>query len=148
MREIAGRASICWQADDNSVSLGNLQFAVCRLWYWGKFPFGLSGTELGFNHSGKIMKSRHNVINLINIPNVGVATSKYLNIVGINRPAELIGQNPYSLFAELCQKTGKQFDPCLADVFISAVKFMEGGPERKWWYYTAERKNKLGRQKK
>ena len=94
------------------------------------------------------MKSRHNIINLINIPNVGKATIKYLNIVGVNIPFELIGQNPYSMFKELCRITGKQFDPCLADVFISAVKFMEGAPERKWWYYTEERKKKLGSEKK
>ncbi|MBC8179797.1 hypothetical protein H8E88_01620 [candidate division KSB1 bacterium] len=40
----------------------------------------------------------------------------------------------------LCKITGKQFDPCLVDVFISAVKFMEGEPPKKWWDYTKERK--------
>ena len=90
------------------------------------------------------MKNRHNVTNLINIPNVGKATIKYLNILGINSPFELVGQNPYSMFRELCKITGKQFDPCLANVFISAVKFMEGATARKWWYYTEERKKKLG----
>ena len=90
------------------------------------------------------MDNRQNIKNFIHIPNVGEATIKYLNIVGVNSPFELIGQNPYSMFAELCKITGKQFDPCLADVFISAVRFMEGAPERKWWYYTEERKKKIG----
>ncbi len=90
------------------------------------------------------MKNRQNITNLIDIPNVGETTIKYLNVVGINSPFELIGQNPYSLFSDLCIISGKQFDPCLADVFISAVKFMEGAPERKWWHYTEERKMKIG----
>jgi hypothetical protein len=29
------------------------------------------------------------------------------------------------------------------DVFISAVRFMEGAPARPWWRYTAERKRAL-----
>lgn len=93
------------------------------------------------------MKNRYNVTNLINIPNVGKATIRYLNIVGVNSPIELIGQNPYSMFRELCEITGKQFDPCLADVFISAVRYMEGAPERKWWYYTEERKKQFSTDK-
>jgi len=78
--------------------------------------------------SNQKMKARININNFNHIPNVGPATIKYLNILGINKPFELIGQNPYSMYRELCQITGKRFDPCLADVFISAVKFMEGAP--------------------
>jgi hypothetical protein len=29
------------------------------------------------------------------------------------------------------------------DVFLSAVRFMEGAPARPWWHYTAERKRAL-----
>lgn len=61
-------------------------------------------------------------------------------MLGISKPFELIGQDPYSMFKKLSTITGKNLDPCLADVFISAVKFMEGAPPRKWWYYTEERK--------
>ncbi len=89
------------------------------------------------------MNTRNNIHNLKQVPNVGPATIKYLKILGIKEPFELIGQNPYSMFRELCQVTGKQFDLCLADVFISAVKFMEGGPPQKWWHYTEERKKTL-----
>ncbi|MGD8812345.1 MAG: helix-hairpin-helix domain-containing protein [Thioalkalispiraceae bacterium] len=39
--------------------------------------------------------------------------------------------------------TGRRHDPCVIDVFISAVKYMEGGPPRKWWEFTKERKKKL-----
>jgi hypothetical protein len=59
--------------------------------------------------------------------------------------SKLIGQNPYSMYRELCKITDKKFDPCLADVFISAVKFMEGAPPQKWWHYTEERKATLSK---
>jgi len=36
-------------------------------------------------------------------------------------------------------------DPCLLDAFISAVRFLDGGPARPWWSYTAERKKTLAR---
>jgi len=77
------------------------------------------------------------------IPNVGTATIKYLHIIGIKSPSELIGQNPYAMYKELCDLCEKRFDPCLADVFISAVRFMEGAPPKKWWEYTQERKKNL-----
>ena len=89
------------------------------------------------------MKTRPNINNFNQIPNVGSATVKYFHILGLSKPFELVGKNPYSLFEELCERTGKQFDPCLADIFISAVKYMEGAPAQKWWYYTEERKIKF-----
>ncbi len=93
------------------------------------------------------MKTRTDVHDLTNIPNVGPTTIRYLNILGISKPFELIGQNPYSMYKELCNITGKNFDPCLADVFISAVKFMEGASPQKWWHYTEERKNTLSKER-
>ena len=86
------------------------------------------------------METRIDIEDFNKIPNVGSATIRYLNILGVNTPFELIGQNPYMMYRELCEITGKIFDPCLADVFISAVKFMEGEPPQKWWYYTKKRK--------
>lgn len=91
------------------------------------------------------MQPRTDIDKLQEIPNVGLATVKYLNLLGIRKPADLIGQNPYSLYRELCKKTCKEIDPCLADVFISAVKFMEGEDAKKWWHYTEERKLNLRR---
>jgi hypothetical protein len=89
------------------------------------------------------MKSRSHINNLNDIPNVGSATIRYLNILGIKKPFELIGKDPYSMYRELCKTAGKRFDPCLADVFISAVKYMEGEPAQKWWHYSEERKLRL-----
>ena len=78
------------------------------------------------------------------IPNVGKATEKVFNIIGINSPRQLIGADPYELYNHLCKATNLKYDPCVIDIFISAVRYMEGGPAKKWWEFTEERKNKLG----
>lgn len=91
------------------------------------------------------MNPRKNIKDFSEIPNVGPTTIRYLKQLGLNEPFELIGQDPYSMYQELCDRTQTRFDPCLADIFISAVRFMEGGPERKWWAYTEERKTVLAR---
>lgn len=88
--------------------------------------------------------SRKNIKHLQDIPNIGKAIEKELNIIGINLPQQLIGKDPYAMHNELCTITNKKHDPCLIDVFISAVRYMEGGPAKKWWAFTKERKNKLG----
>jgi len=93
------------------------------------------------------MNCRSDITDFKDVPNVGPATVKYLHVIGISCPYELIGQDPYSIYDELCQSYGKRFDPCLADVLISAVRFMEGAPSKKWWKYSEERKKHMtGRQ--
>ena len=62
---------------------------------------------------------------------------------GITSPAELPGRDPYAMYDDLCRITGQRHDPCLLDTFIAAVRFMEGGPKKPWWKYTAERKREL-----
>ncbi len=77
------------------------------------------------------------------IPNIGSSMTDKLGIIGITAPSELIGQDPYQMYNTLCEVTAKVYDPCVIDVFISAVKYMEGDPPQKWWYYTQERKQTL-----
>jgi hypothetical protein len=86
---------------------------------------------------------RTDVKKMNEIPNVGPATMRDFAVLNIVAPSDLIGKDPYKMYDELCQTTGKKHDPCVIDVFISAVRFMEGDPPRKWWYYTPERKKKL-----
>ena len=88
--------------------------------------------------------SRTDIKSLQEIPNVGNAIENAFNIIGINSPKQLIGKDPYKMYNELCNTTNQQHDPCVIDVFISAVRYMEGGPSKKWWEFTEERKNKLG----
>lgn len=49
-------------------------------------------------------------------------------------------KDPCALYEKLCRVTGERHDPCLIDVFLSVVRFMEGAPAKPWWAYTAERK--------
>lgn len=82
---------------------------------------------------------------LTDLPNVGPATAKDLQLLGIDAPQQLIGQDPYLLYQELCRLTGQRHDPCVLDVLMSAVRFMEGAPARPWWFYTPERKALLAK---
>ena len=87
---------------------------------------------------------RSNIKKLQGIPNVGKAIEKDLILLGIKEPIELAGRDPYQMYHDLCNVTGIRQDPCVIDVFISAVRYMEGGPARKWWEFTDERKRKTG----
>ena len=89
--------------------------------------------------------ARTNVATLRDIPNVGPATVKDLVSIGITTPAQLMGQDPYTLYDRICDKAGVRMDPCVYDVMIAAVRYMEGAPNRPWWFYTAERKRTLAR---
>ncbi len=89
--------------------------------------------------------ARSELTNLRQLPNVGPATAGYFKRVGVSCPVHLIGRDPYALFEELCQVASVQYDPCLLDQFISAVRFMDGEAAKPWWEYTAERKRTLAR---
>lgn len=82
---------------------------------------------------------------LEDLPNVGPATAGDLRALGIARPSQLVGRDPYVLYDRLCALTGTRQDPCVADVFLSVVRYMEGAPSRPWWHYTAERKRAFAR---
>ena len=87
---------------------------------------------------------RTDLKSLQEIPNVGKAIEKDFNIIGVNSPKQLIGKDPYKMYNKLCNATNQKHDPCVIDVFISAVRYMDGGPPKKWWEFTEERKNRLG----
>ncbi|MBF0207915.1 MAG: GrpB family protein [Oligoflexia bacterium] len=75
------------------------------------------------------------------IPNIGESIADDLIGIGINNPTELKNRDPYLLYFQLCEHTKKIHDPCVLDVFISAVYFMEGKGSLPWWKFTNERKN-------
>lgn len=80
---------------------------------------------------------------LEDIPNIGPSIADDLRALDIYEPVQLIGKDPYALYRLIGEISGEQHDPCLCDTFIAAVRFMEGGPPRPWWFYTAERKQRL-----
>lgn len=87
---------------------------------------------------GKVDRSR--VAVLTDLPNIGEAMAKDLRLLGIHKPAQLAGKNPFWMFEQLCEITGARHDPCVIDVFISITRFMDGDDPRPWWAYTEERK--------
>jgi len=80
---------------------------------------------------------------LESIPNVGVAIAAKLRLLGFKSPSDLKETDPYIIYRKYCELKGKRIDPCLLDVFISAVSFCNGNPPKPWWEFTAERKAKL-----
>src|SRR5262245_11070684 len=88
-------------------------------------------------------KIAREVDRLEDIPNVGPRIGRDLRRLGIMSPAALRGRDPYAMYDELCEKTAQRHDPCLRDVFIAAVRFVDGGPNKPWWKYTTERKKRL-----
>lgn len=80
---------------------------------------------------------------LESIPNIGPVVASDLRQLGIHVPADLIDQDPYVLYQQLCAQTGVMHDPCLLDTFIAATRFMAGEPPLPWWRYTKERKRTL-----
>lgn len=90
------------------------------------------------------MMPRNQVKRLIDIPNVGTAMERDLVALGIREPIDLVGRDPYQMYKQLCSITHKKQDPCVIDIFISAVRYMEGGAARKWWEFTEERKKHFG----
>jgi hypothetical protein len=97
--------------------------------------------KFGLQRLGNIPRSEFT--DLEQLPNVGPATARYFKRVGVSRPVHLVGRDPYALYEELCRVAGVQYDPCLLDQFISAVRFMDGETAAPWWEYTTERKRTL-----
>ena len=86
---------------------------------------------------------RDTVTELTHLPNIGPAMAADLRVAGIKKPKDLIGKDPFQLYDILCSKTAQAHDPCVIDVFLAAVDFMEGGNAAPWWKFTAERKRYL-----
>ena len=83
---------------------------------------------------------REQVVRLEDLPNIGKAMAADLQFIGIEKPSQLIGRDPFEMHETLCRKSGIRHDPCVIDVFMSIVRFMEGGPPLPWWHFTEERK--------
>lgn len=79
----------------------------------------------------------------VDLPNIGPAMAADFVLLGMKRPADLVGRDPHELFARLCKITRSKQDPCVLDTFMAVVDYVGGAPERPWWKYTAERKRIL-----
>jgi hypothetical protein len=88
------------------------------------------------------MKARHwqEAKRFTDIVNVGPATSAALEKLGFGQPTDLQGQDAFDMHARLEQIERERVDPCVIDVFLAVIDFMEGAAPRPWWHYTPQRK--------
>jgi hypothetical protein len=85
---------------------------------------------------------RKQILGLRQIINVGPSIADDLIQIGIDSPQQLTGRDPVQLYQQICENSGVFNDPCVLDVMISCVDFMNGNPPQSWWSYTAMRKEK------
>jgi hypothetical protein len=77
---------------------------------------------------------------LTSLMNVGPRIADDLHRLGIRSVEDLRHNRADDLYDRLCELTGMRQDPCVLDVFRSAVDQANGKPARRWWEYSRERK--------
>jgi hypothetical protein len=95
-----------------------------------------------------VAKKNKNVKELEDLPNIGKSIAGALRLLGILKPEDLRSKDAFALYTTLCNLTGKRKDPCVLDVFMSAINFVNGGPALPWWHFTDERKTLVKQKKK
>ena len=80
---------------------------------------------------------------LTDIPNVGEAVARDLRRIGITAPLQLKGKDGLKLYHKLNKVTSMRHDPCMADVLMAVVDFMNGGAPKPWFAFTSRRKKLL-----
>lgn len=79
---------------------------------------------------------------LLQLMNVGTATYKDLQLLGIKTTAELANKSADELYRKLQIITGKPQDPCVWDVFAAAINEARTGKKEPWWHWTKIRKKR------
>ncbi|MBD3257813.1 mitomycin resistance protein [candidate division GN15 bacterium] len=85
----------------------------------------------------------HDTRQLRDLVSVGPKTVEDFRALGIERVAQLVGQDADRLLSKLQQVTGRKHDVCCIDVFRAAIAQAEDPdlePARcRWWYWSAIR---------
>lgn len=79
---------------------------------------------------------------LLSLKNVGKATFKDLENLGITSIQQLPTADPDELYARLQIITRQKHDPCVWDVFAAIIHEAKTGEKTPWWQWTKIRKNK------
>jgi nucleotidyltransferase/DNA polymerase involved in DNA repair len=82
----------------------------------------------------------YNKKQLLKLMNLGKATYKDLELLGISSVAELALADPDELYKRLQQLTGMYHDPCVWDVFAAIIHEAKTGEKTRWWEWTKVRK--------
>lgn len=80
---------------------------------------------------------------LADLRNVGPATLKDLSLLGVSSVRDLAREDAFGLYERLCRITRQRHDPCVIDVFMSAIDQARGNRARPWWDYTPQRKRRM-----
>ena len=85
-------------------------------------------------------------VQLTDIPNIGRSIAADLVQAGIRTPQDVRSMDPAAIYEALRTPMGQRHDPCVLDVIMSIIAFVEGGEPQPWWHFTAVRKALLTRQ--
>jgi hypothetical protein len=79
---------------------------------------------------------------------IGPAMLRDFELLGIRSVPQLARRNPKAMYATLNRVTGKRQDPCVLDVFCSAVAQARNPrlPAEKcaWWWWSRKRRQTIG----
>lgn len=81
-----------------------------------------------------------NMKKLNDLKNVGKATLRDLELLGIKNIEELGLRDPTVCFHELERRTKIRQDPCVWDVFAAIIHEAKTGESSNWWSWTARGK--------
>ena len=79
---------------------------------------------------------------LLSLKNVGPATLKDLELLGIASIKELSKQDPDLLYESIQEITGTKHDPCVWDVFAAIIHEAKTGEKLPWFHFTKVRKTR------
>jgi hypothetical protein len=83
---------------------------------------------------------------LADLFSIGPAMLRDFELLGIRSVAQLARRNPKTMYARLNHVTGQRQDPCVLDVFCSAVAQARNprldAEKCAWWWWSRRRKQK------
>ncbi len=85
---------------------------------------------------------KHDKSELLSLKNVGPAISEDFKKLGIHTISELAHACPDELYVCLQNITNTSHDPCVWDVFASAIHEAHTGEKHNWWEWTKVRKKR------
>lgn len=79
---------------------------------------------------------------LFSLANVGAATYRDLQLLGIDSIEQLARACPDELYMRLQEITAQAQDPCVWDVFAAIINEARTGKKQPWWEWTKIRKKR------
>jgi hypothetical protein len=88
-------------------------------------------------------KIKTNLRKLSDLRSIGPAALKDFKLLGIDRVEDLKKKNSINLYNQLCEITNVRHDPCVIDVFRTAIEQAKDprleSQKKNWWYWSKHR---------